>query len=235
MGLTITRGTPEPERTTHMHAEIRVYRTTDGTLVGEGDPRGAFLAYVPGVDVADQDADAYRVLRESKSLGTLAQVDDVARDEMRMRQAGDPSAVARPGERPALIHDRLATELADEARALANVADQGAVADVRADMHETPIATERLGRTESGELVKFTDPHAVTLAYTEGMKIGDSDVDQFDALYRPERSSADPNPDPVDDGSDPDPAKSADPPANKMSNPPANKSATTTRSRTAGK
>lgn len=38
-----------------MKATQRLYRTTDGELVAEGNPAAAFLAYAEGDEVADAD------------------------------------------------------------------------------------------------------------------------------------------------------------------------------------
>lgn len=39
-----------------MRAEQRLFRTTDGRLVADGHQDAAFLAYLPGDDVAEKDA-----------------------------------------------------------------------------------------------------------------------------------------------------------------------------------
>ena len=74
-------------------AEQRIYRTTDGQLVRENDPRGAYLAYGVGDPVQDGEVDAYRALVD-----------------------GDGSGHEVPG----LMHDRLATQIADAQRVIAN-------------------------------------------------------------------------------------------------------------------
>lgn len=74
-------------------AEQRLYRTTDGQLVRENDPRGAYLAYGVGDVVADGEVDAYRDLAAS--------------------DAGEHEV-------PGLMHDRLATQIADAQRVIAN-------------------------------------------------------------------------------------------------------------------
>ncbi|MDG4796209.1 hypothetical protein [Micromonospora sp. WMMD1082] len=76
-----------------MKAEQRIYRTTDGHLVRENDPRGAFLAYGVGDEVPSGEADAYK-----------AAVDGGGAEH----------------EVPGLMHDRLATEVADAQRVIAN-------------------------------------------------------------------------------------------------------------------
>lgn len=45
-----------------MKTEKRVYRTLDGTLVREGDPKAAFLAYGAGDDVENRDVDTVTAL-----------------------------------------------------------------------------------------------------------------------------------------------------------------------------
>jgi hypothetical protein len=76
-----------------MKAEQRIYRTTDGKLVRENDPRGAYLAFSVGDEVPSGEADAYR-----------AAVD------------GDGAEHEVPG----LMHDLLATQVADAQRVIAN-------------------------------------------------------------------------------------------------------------------
>ncbi|MCX4474816.1 hypothetical protein OOK41_31645 [Micromonospora sp. NBC_01655] len=89
----------------NIKADRRIYRTTDGQLVRENDPRGAYLAYAVGDDVADGEADAYRALVDG----------DAAEHEV-----------------PGLMHDRLATQIADAQRVIANAPGSPA-ADVAAD------------------------------------------------------------------------------------------------------
>ncbi|MFG1776618.1 hypothetical protein ACGFIG_09335 [Micromonospora sp. NPDC049048] len=74
-------------------AEQRIYRTTDGQLVRENDPRGAYLAYGVGDPVVDGEVDAYRALAGGDAAGH---------------------------EVPGLMHDRLATQIADAQRVIAN-------------------------------------------------------------------------------------------------------------------
>jgi hypothetical protein len=71
------------------NAEFRIYRTTDGELVWENDPRGAFLAYAVGDEVQAAEVAAYRALVGGERSGH---------------------------EVPGLMHDQLATEIADAAR-----------------------------------------------------------------------------------------------------------------------
>lgn len=177
-------------------AEVRVYRTVDGEYVGEGDPRGAFLAYGIGAEVPAGDVEKYdRFMRgepqdvaDSKSAAVKAYTDEETRDLMRRRQAGDrdaAAALARAGT-PVVIHDRLATELADEARVLAS-ADPAEVAAYRNEQDTDIVYAEHeVWRTEDGDLVHKGDPAGATLAYAVGQPIGDGDVDEYTDLGAPE-------------------------------------------------
>ena len=82
-----------------MKAEQRIYRTVDGKLVRENDPRGAYLAYAVGDEVPDGEAAAYQGLLD-----------------------GDRGAHEVPG----LMHDRLATTIADAQRIIANAPESPA-------------------------------------------------------------------------------------------------------------
>lgn len=74
-------------------AEQRIYRTVSGELVRENDPRGAFLAYPVGDLIADAEVGAYDALMAGESSGH---------------------------EVPGLMHDGLATQIADAQRVIAN-------------------------------------------------------------------------------------------------------------------
>lgn len=196
MGLEINRlskgdkGMPQAKRAT-----ARIYRTTDGLFVGEGDPRGAYLAYGVGAEIAEQDVarfDAWvsnspQDALDSQSLAAKAYTDEEARDVLRRRQAGDITARAALNQEPALIHDRLATELADEAAALA-AAPVEQVADLRNDLSTDGqvFATRRVYRTETGDLVNEGAEGAVTLAYAVGQPVSDADVDEYNDLDEPD-------------------------------------------------
>jgi hypothetical protein len=45
----------------------RLYRTTDGKLVEEGDPAAAFLAYPAGTELSDEEARREGLLVERKA------------------------------------------------------------------------------------------------------------------------------------------------------------------------
>ncbi len=192
-------------------AEVRVYSTVNGEFVGEGDPRGAFLVLGVGADVPEAQQGLYdRFMKnrpqdaaDSDSAAAKAYTDEDTRDLLRQRQAGDVSARAALGEAPILIHDRLATELADEARVLAN-APAADVAEFRNDSdNEGVYATHRVWRTADGDLVHEGDENAATLAYAEGARIDDGDVDEFNDLGDPPKDET------------PDETKAAPKPANK--------------------
>lgn len=50
-----------------MQTEKRVYRTNDGELVREGDPRAAYLAYGASDDVENRDVKAVEALFAEKA------------------------------------------------------------------------------------------------------------------------------------------------------------------------
>lgn len=197
-------------------AEVRVYRTTDGLFVGEGDPRGAYLAYGVGAEVGAHDEERYgRFMRneaqdaaDSTTAASRAYTDAETRDILRRRQAGDVTARAGLNETPALIHDRLATELADEAQAMA-AAPAGEVAAIRnAGDGDEVFAEHAVWRTAEGDLVHEGDENGVTLAYAAGARIDDADVDEYNDLGAPPSA---------------DPPKAATTPVNKSARKPANK------------
>lgn len=172
-------------------AAARVYRTVTGKLVKEGDPRGAFLAYGQGQDVHAGEVEEYKALMgdgpaESGDKGTQAQADPNVRDELRRRQAGDVRTQVNTT--PALVHDRLATELADEQREIAN-RGSAAVADA-AQWTDRTVATQRVLRTDSGDLVPEGHPDGRFLAYPEGATVQDADVDAYRKLQKDADRSA---------------------------------------------
>lgn len=196
MGLAINRLSKGDDMATGRIAEARVYRTTDGLFVGEGDPRGAYLAYGAGAELKSSDVDRYeRFMRnepqdveDSKSMASLAHTDEAVRDELRRRQAGDPAARAALNETPVLIHDRLATELADEAAMLA-AADPAEVAAMRNERDGDDVYAEHaVWRTAEGDLVHEGDENGATLAYAVGARIDDDDVDEYNDLGAPPES-----------------------------------------------
>jgi hypothetical protein len=156
--------------------------------VGEGDPEGATLAYPVGAEVEDRDADAYDKLRggKIKDVASEAYTDDDVRDLLRRRQAGDPTARTPLGESPVLVHGDLATELADEARVLANMPPDVANAEAKRTDSDRKVAEQRLYRTDDGDLVHEGDPKATRLAYAVGDPIADGDVDEVDDLGAPQ-------------------------------------------------
>lgn len=76
----------------------RVYRTTDGRLVEEDDPRAAFLAYPEGAEVADEEA---------RRVG-LAAFAEKAGSKARAKLAD--KAVARPPDKGGLTINRARKE-----------------------------------------------------------------------------------------------------------------------------
>lgn len=174
-------------------SQARIYRTTDGHFVGEGDPRGAFLAYGAGATVADADVARYTRFMagepqdalDSGTLAAQAYTDEAARDLLRRRQAGDPAAQTPPGQTPPLIHDKLATELADEAQAIA-AQDPAGVAALRNEQEGDEVFAEHeVWRTAEGDLVHAGDEAGATLAYAVGARIDDADVDEYNDLGAP--------------------------------------------------
>lgn len=190
-------------------AQRRVYRTIDGRFVGEGDPEGAFLAYGVGAEVPVGDQPKYFEFMENRpedvvgtTTGDKAYDDEDVRDALRRQVAGDPNARSL-NTPPVLLHDRLHTELADEAAAIANATDQGAVAEMRSEapgLPEPVLATHAIYRTAEGDLVHEGDPDAAELAYPVGAPVADADVDEYHDLGAP-------------DGDDPEPEGATKPPA----------------------
>lgn len=164
-------------------AEMRVYRTNDGELVRENDPRGAFLAYGVGDQVPAAEIDAYQEILDGRRSGH---------------------------EVPGLMHDKLATEIADAGR-LAGSDPVGPAAEVAAATldqaaelvdadkipspapvmsvppsevvrqhvagkdDDRPVTDVALYRTEDGRLVAEGDVDAVTQAYAKGDRVGEAD------------------------------------------------------------
>lgn len=164
-------------------AKVRVYRSVDGDFVHDGDPRGAFLAYGLGAEIAPGDVAKYeRLMSGATTKAADAYTDEDTRDELRRRLAGDPALRTPLNQEPALIGDRLATELADEAQMLA--AQPGDThADVSGD--GSVFAAHAVYRTTEGELVHEGDAAAATLAYPAGARIDDADVDEYADLGEP--------------------------------------------------
>jgi len=165
-------------------AEVRVYRTVDGEFVHEGDPRGAFLAYPQGAEVPPGDQERYhRFMRsDERTTAAVAATDADVRDALRRRVAGDVTAKPRPEEELVLMHDRLVTELADEAQRAANPPadepdDEPDDGKVRAEWI--------VYRTAEGDLVHEGDESAAALAYTIGQVIEPDDVDEYQDMGAP--------------------------------------------------
>ena len=193
----------------------RIYETTDGKLVREGDARAAFLVYGPGDVVKDRHADEFNELTGKEPTGAArAYVDDDKFAEMSLRQARPDPALAQRG--PVLVGEKLATELADEARRVAN-----APVEVRAEVLEkaTPdddavFTMYPVYVTEDGqELVHEGDGRAFTQKYAPGDRIAAEDVDRYKELGEPAGDNGE---------------KAGDKPADKSAPAPANKAATTT-------
>lgn len=150
---------------------VRVYRATDGTLVGENDPRAASLAYPVGGEIP---AERVREYDEFMARADGAEADPAGdpkdRAEMRARvapQGSGPGTYAQP------IGEKLATELADEAQDIANSDVETRVAAAKAADSDRVVAEFRVGRTEDGELVRADDPRSAYLAYGAGDEIQD--------------------------------------------------------------
>lgn len=202
-------------------AEMRVFRTTDGKLVNEHDPRGAFLAYAPGDGVPAHHVEQYNALKARHDKGAPTE------DALMVQQVdGKP---AGPAGEFVQIHDDLATALADEAQRLANAPVEERVerAKDRAD-DGVRVADRRLLRTEDGDLVNDSDARGLTLAYIAGDTIKAADVDAYDELNGDQDNDEDAAKESDEDN--PQEGGGNDP---KMVKPPANKAATTRTSKTA--
>lgn len=169
-------------------AEQRIYRTVDGELVRENDPRGASLAYPVGEPIKPAEVEAYDRL-----------------------VAGEASGHEVPG----LMHDRLATAIADAQRILANNPSAAAAEAAAQTLEEAArlvdaeripqpgnvapagpaeivrqaaigdgatVSTIGLARTSDGRLVHLGDPDAATRAYSEGDTVQESDLDAYRTL-----------------------------------------------------
>lgn len=163
-----------------MQAKERLYSTTDGRIVREGDPAGAYLKYGIGDEIGENFVAEVNDLTGNVVEGTAAAAyhDDVTRDDMRERQARpDVRNEGRP-----FYHDRLATELADEARERANrdepLSDSDAVTSKRLYW---PAAKDGNGADES-ELLPEGHPDAAFLAYAPGDKIVADHLDAFESM-----------------------------------------------------
>jgi len=166
-----------------VEAKERLYETIDGHVVREGDPRGAFLKYAIGDQVGTDFEAEVNALTGDVGVSSMAYHDDDARDALRARQANptrETKAIASmvladddEGLTPVFIHDRLATELADEARVRANRNE------LITGGKDDNVTKERLYRDADGGLVREGDVAAVTLAYGPGDKVRKGDLDAF--------------------------------------------------------
>jgi hypothetical protein len=203
-------------------SEHRVYRTNDGELVGENDPRAAFLAYAKGTEVPGDKVPEYDAFVKSlKGTGDPA-TDEAARAALREKlhpASGQYADHTQP------IGERLATELADEQREIAN---RGADAVETAAQVQDPdrvVAQVAVGANDKGDLVAATDPTSTRLMYAEGDEIVDpAHRKAYAALSEAAEAEADATdpadadpvkPDPVDPGHGDDPAKAKATPSNK--------------------
>ncbi|WFE41949.1 hypothetical protein [Micromonospora sp. WMMD998] len=125
-------------------SELRIYRTVDGELVRENDPRGAYLAYGVGDPVADGELDAYRAL-----------------------VAGDTAGHEVPG----LMHDRLATEVADSQRVIANAPGSPA-ADAATDRIAAAADLVDAGSIPPPPARDHTSPVAIVREHAAGQTDG---------------------------------------------------------------
>lgn len=196
----------------------RLFETVDGKLVRDGDPRGAFLAYGPNDPIKPHHRDAYKELTGDKPTGAAkAYADADAFEQMSRVQAKPEPREVRDG--PVLMSDRLATELADRARSLANQPVEvraEALANASTD-DDAVFTTYAVFATEDGqELVHESDPRAVSQKYAAGDRIDPGDVDRYKELGEPPAENGDTG------------EKNAEQPANKAGAQPANKAATTT-------
>jgi hypothetical protein len=198
----------EPVQGNGPRATVRVMKTVDGTLVREGDVRGAFLAYSVGDPVHERDVQAYDALVGDDGG------DGRSFDERAIAQA-KPDTVQR-GDRTQPVGEREATELADRAREIASAPPQQRV-EALGDASDKPVAAAPIYRKEDGTLTYEPSDGAVQ-AYAAGDAIGDADADQVNELGDA----------PKQDGETPDSGGGA-----KQTQPAANKAVT--RSRTSNK
>jgi hypothetical protein len=172
-----------------MQAKERLYLTVDGEVVREGDPRGAFLKYGVGDDIEDVHADAVSELTSSDGVTSQAYHNDEARDALRVRQA-NPDIETRAAtsavltgdpHQPVLLHDRLATELADEARERANRDEALEDSDATTQKRLYWTAGED-GQPSGDTLVREGHPDAAFLAYAPGDKIRIQHLDAYESM-----------------------------------------------------
>jgi hypothetical protein len=206
-----------------MKTDTRLYESTNGELVREGDPRAAFLVAIPGDEVPERHASAFRdfgKIDESAPLATRAQVDSDARDELRHAMVGEDKQ--GKANEPPLMSERLMTELADEQRRIASAPAAVRAEDKRAAKSGAVVTERRLYRTDDGKLVNEGDANAAFLAYAAGDQIADSDKDAFSKLGKEDEESTEDS----GDSSTDDDSKASVPADNKEAKPAANKATT---------
>lgn len=170
-----------------LNAEVRVYRTIDGELVRENDPRGAFLAYSVGDEVAGQEADAYQALLDGARSGH--EVPGLMHDKLATTAADAARVVANAPESPAaeVAQDALkkAAEIVDADQIPAPVVHAEPPSELlrrAAQGDDRPVADGPLYRTGDGRLVREGDTDAVTLAYGKGDRVEKGDQDAYGQL-----------------------------------------------------
>lgn len=228
MALEISRDDPASrQRETTMavqgtRAQERIYETVDGQLVREGDTRGAWLRYGLDDQIDAGDMDAYRKLTGVEGVTSRAYTDDEVRAQLALRQARPEPATVRPA--VPQMHDRLATELADQQRRVANLpAEQRAEAMEEAVPEEVMFTAHEIWRTGDGRLVHRGDPTGERVAYAAGDRVQDGDAEHVKGLGDP------PSPDSDGNGEDTGTGTKAQPaPANKAATA-SNKAASTRR------
>lgn len=165
-----------------MQAKERLYSTTDGRIVREGDPAGAFLVYAVGDQVGEDHTDQVSRLVRPTGVTSQAFHDADARDTLRVRQA-DPTraniaatatALADDPTAPVLMHDRLATEVADEARERAN-------RDEALEASSTTTNKRLYWNADRDALLPEGHPDGAFLAYAPGDKIRRGHLDMFES------------------------------------------------------
>ena len=182
-------------------AEVRVFRTIDGKLVGEHDPRGAFLAYAVGDDVPAERVEEYERVRG----GFVAEMDHAVLREQQVNKVP-----AGPDGDQVFLHEDLATELADTAQELANLPDDVRVEVRRQLAGDNQIVVDRrVAYTEDRDRIVPADhADAAFLAYAPGDIVKAKDVDMYRELVGDDDESDD-----SDSADDAAPRADADDPA----------------------
>lgn len=81
-----------------MRSEHRIFRTTDGRLVADGHPDAAFLAYLPGDEVDQQDVVKLKLRVPPEDKMAARPADKAARPARRGRKVADDDGEAISGE-----------------------------------------------------------------------------------------------------------------------------------------